>query len=119
MRVNIQIIRVNISIYVFALASILAFQAAAARADTPLTASVVMQEMSAEQRVGYIAGVVEGLAYSRYIKDNTQIEGMKCIYDWFYEAEGTRGKIRKAFQEFGEYQAGAIIAAMTKKACGE
>lgn len=58
---------------------------------TDFTAQVVMEKMKAEERLPYLAGVVEGLAYARYARDNKDVPadkkttlGMKCIYDWFY-----------------------------------
>lgn len=85
---------------------------------TDLTAGVVMEKMSSEQRSAYLAGVVEGLAYARYSKDGKRTGGMKCIYDWFYEKEGTVAKIHAAFDRFKDYLPGAVIAAMVEKECG-
>jgi hypothetical protein len=34
---------------------------------TDFTARVVMEKMTAEQRYSHLAGVVEGLAYARYV----------------------------------------------------
>lgn len=85
---------------------------------TDFTAGVVMEKMTSEQRSAYLAGVVEGLAYARYAKDGKQTDGMKCIYDWFYEKEDTLQKIHAAFDRFKDYLPGAVIAAMVAKECG-
>jgi len=35
-----------------------------------LNAGAVMSNMNSDQRVGYVSGVIEGLAYSRFVRDN-------------------------------------------------
>jgi len=44
-------------------------------------ADVVMNEFSKEQRVNYMIGLVDGLAYARWQRDKPSNVGMKCIYD--------------------------------------
>lgn len=85
---------------------------------TDFTAGVVMEKMSSLERAAYLAGVVEGLAYARYVRDGKADQGMKCIYQWFYEKEGTVKKIHAAFDHFKDYLPGAVIAAMVEKECG-
>lgn len=85
---------------------------------TDLTAGVVMEKMTSEQRSSYIAGIIEGLAYARYAKNGKADQGMKCIYQWFYEKDGTLRKIHAAFDRFKDYLPGAVIAAMIEKECG-
>lgn len=77
-----------------------------------------MEKMTAEQRSSYIAGIIEGLAYARYAKDGKAEPGMKCIYQWLYEKEGTQRKIYAAFNNFKDYLPGAVIAAMVENECG-
>lgn len=84
---------------------------------TDLTAGVVMEKMSAEERNAYLAGVAEGLAYARYLDDGKKTDGMRCIYEWFYK-DGTRVKIHDAFERFSDYLPGAVMAAMVEKECG-
>jgi hypothetical protein len=88
-------------------------------AATDFTAGVVMEKMEAEQRYPYIAGVVEGLAYARFSRDGKKTEGMKCIYDWFYEKPETLKLIYASFGQFPGYTPGAIIGALVKKKCGD
>ncbi len=85
---------------------------------TDFTAGIVMQKMDEKERFNYLAGVVEGLAYARYIKDGKKVDGMKCIYQWFYDKKGTTGKIEAAFRRFNDYLPGAVVAAMADKECG-
>lgn len=50
-----------------------------------LNAGAVMNKMNADERFGYISGVIEGLAYSRWLRDKPDSTGMSCIYNWYYE----------------------------------
>lgn len=47
-----------------------------------LNAGFVMSQMNADQRASYVSGVVEGLAFSRYLRDRPDEAGMNCIYQW-------------------------------------
>ncbi|MEP1577201.1 hypothetical protein [Roseibium album] len=88
--------------------------------DGGLGADVVASKMTPKQKNAYFAGVVEGLAYARYIKDGKKTDpGMKCILDWYYESEGTAQKITLALAKFETYPANAVIAAMVAKQCGD
>lgn len=85
-----------------------------------LKASVITNEMSAEQKSAYFSGVIEGLAYARYIKDGKNADlGMNCILNWFYETKGTAQKITLALSKFETYSANAVIGALVKKQCGD
>ena len=48
-----------------------------------MNADFVLNKMNSDQRVSYIAGVVEGLAYSCYLRDRPNQSGMKCVHDWY------------------------------------
>ena len=86
---------------------------------TDFTAGVVMTEMEQSDRLPFVAGIIEGLAYSRFIKDGQQTDGMGCIYDWFYEADARIMQIYQAFESFPEHLPGAVVAAMVERECGE
>ncbi|MBU2527606.1 MAG: hypothetical protein KKC03_13495 [Bacteroidetes bacterium] len=83
------------------------------------TAKTVMEKMDNTERYAFIAGVVEGLAYARYLNGDKDAEGMKCVYDWFYEGDKTIERIYAAFGEFGDYPPAAVVNALTKKVCGD
>ena len=92
---------------------------------TDFTAGVIMEKMDAKERFPYVAGVVEGLAYARYRRDNENVdgdkksvEGMKCIYDWFYEKKGTIDLIYTSFGRYPSYSPGVIIGNLVRKDCG-
>ncbi|GJE18433.1 hypothetical protein AIGOOFII_3158 [Methylobacterium marchantiae] len=83
------------------------------------TAGVVMSKMKPEERYPFIAGVVEGLAYGRFVHDEKKTEGMGCVYDWFYKEPKTVDVIYAAFGKFPDHLPGAVIAALVKRKCGE
>ncbi|MFG1342498.1 hypothetical protein [Xanthobacter autotrophicus] len=78
-----------------------------------------MKELGATERYSYIAGVVEGLAVARYLKDSKKPAGMNCIYDWFYDDKKTIDAIYVAFGQYPDFPPGAVIAALAKQKCGD
>ncbi len=89
-----------------------------AKAETAFTAGVLLEKMPAADRFTFVAGVVEGLAYARYLADGKQADGQACIYRWFYETPGVTQKIYAAFERYPDYMPGPIIAALTRQKCG-
>lgn len=86
----------------------------AASAETPLTAGIILEEMSSEQRFAYIAGVVEGLAHQA----PEEATGA-CLFRWFYEGDGNASaKILAAFERYPNHRAAPIILALSKSKCG-
>ena len=84
-----------------------------------------MEKMDANDRVSFISGIIEGLAYARFARDNEHIEGdkkttagMKCIYDWFYDEPHALDLIYLAFGKYPNYLPGAIISNLIKQDCG-
>lgn len=91
----------------------------AAFADEQLDAGKVMNKMNNDQRTGYIAGIIEGLAIARYNKDGKKSEGPDCIYDWYYREDGTLRAIFAAFDKYPTYPPGSIVDVLVKQKCGE
>ena len=83
------------------------------------TAEKVMKGMDAKDRYVYLAGVVEGLAVARYMKDGKQKVGMECIYDWFYQDKKTVDVIYAAFEKYPTYPLGSVMDVLSKRKCGE
>ncbi len=75
--------------------------------------------MEASERFPFIAGIIEGLAYARYVRDGNQTDGMTCIYDWFYETENALDTIYVAFGAYPDYPPAAIVAGVLTQKCGE
>ena len=76
-----------------------------------------MQKMGTEERFAFVAGVVEGLAMSRFTQDGKKPEGMKCIFDWFYENPKTVENIYAAFTRYPDYPPGTVVDVMARKTC--
>lgn len=92
---------------------------------TPMTAGVVVDEMPIRERTSYVMGIVEGLAYARFVQDTKEKgeqdqSGMNCIYRWLHsDMVGRMGHIDTAFRKYSEHLPSVVIAAMAKKECGE
>jgi hypothetical protein len=82
------------------------------------TAGVVMTKMTAGDRYAFMAGVAEGLAHNRMVKDGGAVDGARCIYQWFYDRKETLPEIYQAFDYFKDEMPGAVMAAMVEKECG-
>lgn len=83
------------------------------------TAQGIMNALKAEERYPFIAGMVEALAYDRYTYNNKDEQGMTCIVDWFYGKKGALDEVYAAFGQFPTYPPAAVLASLTKEACGE
>lgn len=82
------------------------------------TAGIVVTKMAEADRYPFMSGIIEGLAYARYKKDGDKTDGMKCIYDWFYENKARPQEVLDTFKRFPDYTAGAVMAALVEKECG-
>jgi len=84
-----------------------------------LDAGFVLNEMNLEKRYTFVAGVIEGMAYSRFLRDRPNEEGMKCISSWFYGGgEKSWKKIYAIFKQYPKRQPAVLIYTLTKKKCG-
>lgn len=85
-----------------------------------LTADEVLNRMNADQQVGYLAGLVDGLAYARWLTDKPNDVGMQCIYNWFYnEKTETLREINTWFERHLDKPVDALLYILIKKECGE
>jgi hypothetical protein len=77
-----------------------------------------LEVMDTKEIGAYTAGIVEGLAYARYVQDGKQPDkGMKCILEWYYDGGKTTQKVYLAYHKFKDHTANAIVAALIGKAC--
>lgn len=95
-----------------------------ARADTPMTAGVVLEKMPSNELVVFVAGIVEGLAYARFRQDTkvagkNDERGMNCIRNWYHGSDQIILKIQSTFKKYDKYPPWVVVAAMVKKECGE
>ncbi len=82
------------------------------------TAGKVIKEMEPKETYAFIAGAIEGLAYSRYLADGKNTKGMACIYNWFYQDKAALKQILQTFERFQQHTPGAVLGALIKKKCG-
>ncbi len=83
-------------------------------------AGFVLNGMTSDQQVSYIAGIIEGLAFARWLKDEKEMEGMRCVYNWYYENSLEKWEQIEAF--FGEHpdrKPGPLIYILVRSECGE
>ncbi len=84
-----------------------------------LTAAEVRKNMSDKERGAYVAGLVEGLAQARWIKDKPDKTGMKCIYDWHFQPTTRKvNRLETLMDKYPNTQMSGIIFVLAKKACG-
>lgn len=77
-----------------------------------------MEKMEVGDRYTYVAGIIEGLAHARFIKDNKDTKGRACIYQWFYDDKATLPKIYEAFQRYPNVLPGQVVGALAATRCG-
>ena len=97
----------------------MAVNASPLSAQEAMTAGSLGDHFTNREESAYLAGVIEGLGYARFLKDDKDETGMKCIKDWFYDGEGTQAKILDAFDLYPDYPVGPILWALSKQQCGE
>lgn len=92
----------------------------AARAQD-FTAGFAMDRMEPKERYAYVSGIIEGLAYARYVDDGRDPgKGMRCIYEWYYDnGDAPLVTIYDAFERFRTYLPGTVVAAVVETECGE
>ena len=78
-----------------------------------------MTKMDGKERFAFVAGVVEGLAMARYVRDGKKPDGMKCIYDWFYKEPKTADTVYAAFERYPDYPPGTVVDLLVRRKCGE
>ena len=96
--------------------TITSFQAAETWAFTD---DEVANKMTPKERGTYLAGVVDGLAQARFVKDKPQQAGMQCILNWFYKGgEMNNRRIDTFLARHPDKPASALIHVLVKKECG-
>lgn len=84
-----------------------------------ITAAEVRSKMNQDERSSFIAGIVDGLAQARWIKDKPDATGMRCIYDWHYKPTRKSVNSRETLMDrHPEKPISSLIFALVKKQCG-
>ncbi len=81
-----------------------------------LTGADVLDNMSSDHRIGYLAGSIEMAAFLSASQGNT--ERGNCIMGWFYDKKGTE-EIVEALARFKDKQALPVMNALIQRACGK
>ena len=91
-----------------------------ARETAALPAEDILNNMSQDQRHGYISGIVDGLAYARWLAQRPDETGMQYIYNWYYDG-GTEkwALITQWLERHLDKQVDALMYVLIKKECGE
>lgn len=93
---------------------------AVANDATALTANEVMNNMKDGERFAYVSGIVDGLAYARWLRDQPDSTGTKCIYGWYYSGqEENRILVLDWFERHPDKHADQLMYVLIKKECGE
>ena len=99
---------------------ILPMMLASAAAEKPdLSANAMLGKMDVSDHYPFIAGIIEGIAYHRYITGNKDKAAMDCVYDWFYEDDKSVDTIYVALAKFPSHPPAAVIAALANRKCEE
>jgi len=98
----------------------LAMTSASAASATDLNAGYVLDKMNNDQMVSYVSGVIEGLAYSRFLRDRPNEDSMNCVYRW-HKNRGKEGwlKMEAWFRRHPDKPVGVLLHVLIKKECGE
>lgn len=84
------------------------------------TANEVVNEMSEQDRRTYLAGLVDGLAQGRWIKDKPETTGVQCVYNWYYQGgEAVHTTINQWFSRHLDTEANGLLYILIKRECGE
>ncbi len=90
----------------------------AAQLDS-MTAGTIFTRMSSQESTAYLAGIVEGLAWARFVRDNRTPGGRDCIYDWFYSDAGrSLRSIHATFERYPDASPGRLVATLANTKCG-
>ena len=97
-----------------------AFLAGGKDADA-LTAKEMTDNMSNDAQFAYISGVVDGLAFARWLADGKEDTGMACIYDW-YLGDDQSARLNAQldwFEANPDQQVSTLMYALIREECGE
>lgn len=85
---------------------------------TEFTAGVVMEKMAGGERYTFVSGIVEGLAYARFIRDGKNEAGMKCVLDWFHgNNKVAMDDIEILFAKYPAYPPAPIVSTLAERKC--
>lgn len=85
-----------------------------------LTSGDVLEKLSQDERYSYVSGAIEGIAYSRFLRERPNERGMKCMLNWYYDGGVESWKIVKQwFRQHEDKTAEVVLYAILSKECGK
>jgi len=82
-------------------------------------AGEVLNKMESKERGAYLAGLVDGMAQSRWVRDKPDASGTQCIIDWFYKGgDAVQSRIEQWFRHHLEKPSNALLYVLVRKECG-
>jgi len=80
-----------------------------------MLAGELLEEKDSNVIYNYLAGLADMMSYMEYVNGNEARE--KCIYDWFYNTEGSIEKIHYYLEKYSDRFSEGILIILAKRAC--
>ncbi len=86
-----------------------------------VTARTIEKELSLTERYAYVTGVIEALAYARYLREKPSRRGMDCITGWYQKTPRIAfwSEFEALTKKHGDQPVSVLIYAMSIDHCGE
>lgn len=82
-------------------------------------ADEVLNKMGDKDKYNYVAGLIDGFAYARFVKDKPDREGMECIHDWYYtDLDESWSSIKYWFARYPDKPAEPLLYVLINRECG-
>lgn len=86
-----------------------------------LTVEEIRTNLTTDEQTHYVTGVVEGLAFARWLADDRDPKGMNCIWNW-YSGSDTEARFNQQMAMFDRHpdqQISTLMYALIREKCGE
>ena len=80
-----------------------------------MLAGELLEEKDSKMVSRYIMGLIDMLSYMEYVNGNEVRE--KCIYDWYYNTEGSIEEVYYYLEKYSDRFAEGILVILAKRAC--
>ncbi len=84
-----------------------------------LDAGFVLNKMETKEQTFYVTGIIQGLAYARFLRDRPNEEGYKCMSEWLNKGRKAHWrKILTLFERHREKPPAVLLNVLIRKDCG-